>query len=412
MYRGMFVLFKESKSVGSKISMRFVGFDPEEPTPVLQSIDQQVPDGANQIATFDNVDGLTDLLIAGKQLSWLSAKAGIQGRKNGIIIEDSDAYTDTTQLQIAQSNGGVIVWSLTSSSVLSCQEFTITSSYTPPGKKTKATPLLDQDGRSDRFATLPNPRLGQKTIVITRHAVMMMLEEARAFANAPAITAAREMYINHLDQMLQLHEQLDAKLALVETESKAANDKLSEVYKTLEDHLKTTDVTSTVSSATSIVGVILLFTPVAPLGVLLTAGGAIGSIGSTVAQNFFFEPEASKAFVEVINNYNSSSKGLHDLFLNIEKTKQKLIESLTSFLTLLHADPFPDPSVGARPSGTGDPNVHSPYSHQLLNGFSKIASKRFAVLAEGAKPLVDVGVKTATELAEFLGKTYWLHMLS
>lgn len=331
MYRGMFVLYKESKSVASKISMRFAGLDPEEPMPVLQSIDQLVPDGANQIATFENIHGLTDLLIAGKQLSWLSAEACIQGRKKAIIIDDSNAYTDTTQLQIAQTNEVVILRSLTSSSLLSCQELTITSFYTPLEKKTEAIPLLDQEGRSDRFATLPNPRLGQKTIVITRHAVMMMLEEARASANAPAIAAAREIYINDLDQILQLHEQLDAKLALVETESKAATNKLSEVYKTLEDHLMTTNVTSTVGSVTSILGVILLFTPVALLGVALTFGGTVGSISSTAAQKFLFEADASKAFLEVINNYRSSSQGLHDLCQNIENTKKKLIESLMSF---------------------------------------------------------------------------------
>lgn len=65
--------------------MRFVGLDPKDATPVLQSIEQLVPEGACQIATHINGDGLTDLLISGKQLSWLSADDCIRGRKKSSV---------------------------------------------------------------------------------------------------------------------------------------------------------------------------------------------------------------------------------------------------------------------------------------------------------------------------------------
>lgn len=61
--------------------MRFVGLDLEEATPVLQSIEQLVPEDATKLATFENPDVVTDLLIAGEQLSWLSADDCIEGRK-------------------------------------------------------------------------------------------------------------------------------------------------------------------------------------------------------------------------------------------------------------------------------------------------------------------------------------------
>ena len=60
----------------------------------------------------------------------------------------------------------------------------------------------------------------------------------------------------------------------------------------------------------------------------------------------------------------------------------------------------------------GDPDVHTPDSHHPPNGFSKIAFKGLVLGAAGTKPLADVGVKTATELLELLGKTYPLYMLS
>ena len=72
MYRGIFVLYKETLA-DSGVSMRFVGLDAEEATPILQSIAQSVPSGARHIATYTNADQLTDLLIAGEKLLWLSA---------------------------------------------------------------------------------------------------------------------------------------------------------------------------------------------------------------------------------------------------------------------------------------------------------------------------------------------------
>jgi len=404
MYRGVFVLYKETEAADSKISMRFVGLDPEESTPVLQSISHLLPDGANQIATFDNVDGLTDLLIAGKELSWLSAKDCSKRGKKPLIIDNSSAYENTTQLQAAQTSEAITVWSLTSSSLLSHQEFTNTSSDTPPEKKTEVTPTIDQDGGSDRFATLLRARPGQKPLVVTRHAVMNMLKEVRAFANAPEVAAARETYISHLEDFIQLHEQLDEKLALVEIGYKAADNKLTETYNTLKEHLTTTKVTSTVSSAASIVGIILLFTPLAPLGVSLAIGGAVGSVGSG-ARTCLFEADASKSFTEVINNYNSSSQELNNLILNIEKNKELMIESLATFLALLHAFPFPNPHIGTHPSVPKSPGGHTPGLPYIPNGFSSGALTGLAVRVAG-KPLAGVSAKTTAELVALLGKIY------
>ena len=61
--------------------------------------------------------------------------------------------------------------------------------------------------------------------------------------------------------MLQQHELFNDELGLLEINSKSADKTLSDVYQKLESHLKTCKITSTASSAASIVGVNLLFTP-------------------------------------------------------------------------------------------------------------------------------------------------------
>lgn len=406
MYRGMFVLYQESKSVGSKVSMRFVGLDLDEPTPVLQSIEQLVPEGATQIATFDNVDGLTDLLIVGKQLSWLSAEACIHRCQEAIIIDDSNAYTNTTQLELAQTNDIVTVWFLTSSSLLSFQELAITSPSTPPEKKTEATPLLDQDRKSDRFASLPN-RLGQKPIVITRYAVITMLDEAWTFAHAPEINAAREVYIRHLGEMLQLYEELDTKLSQVEAASQAANTKLTEVHKTLEDHIRQSNVTGTTGSITSIVGgVMLLFCT--PVGMAILAAGVVTAVGAPLVQGFLFDKEASNAVTKILENYRASSHDLHEHFDKIEKMKEAAIGSLLAFLALLHTHPFPDPPVRARPNVPGEPNFPAPDHPYHPNGFSNLALNGITGNIAG-KEFVQVGGKFAVKV---LGKIDALYILT
>jgi len=403
MYRGMFVLYQESPHTDAKISMRFVGLDPEEPTPVLQSIDQLVPDGAREIATFDNSDGLSDLLIAGKQLSWLSAEACIQGRKQATVISESSAYTDCTQLEIAQAKSTVTVWSLTVSSVLSSQKFVISSTSTAPVKKTEATPQPVQDQKIDQFSVISNSKLDQKTGIMTRGAVINILQKTRALVHAPEVAAAREKYIEHLDEIIQLYDQLGTNLGLVEAAFKVADGKLSEIYATLDEHLKAAKIASTAGSAASIIGVILLFTPAALLGVGLTIGGAATTVGSSVAQSFFFEPEASQAFTGVINNYNSSSKVLEDLLHKIEKLKENLIDSLTSFLTLVHTYPFPNPGDDTQPKLPKSPAADNPDPPYFPNQFSNIASKGLALSAAGGKSLASVTLKGGTELDKLLG---------
>lgn len=405
MYRGMFVLYKSSPSDGSKVSMRFVGLDPEEKTPVIQSIDQIVPDGATQIATFDNVDGLTDLLIAGKQLSWLSADACIQGRQKAIAIDGSGAYTDSTQLQIVQNKDTIVVWSVIPSSAPTSQEFGVASANTKPMKKTEATAVPDQDQKSDHFALIPRSGADPKTTLVTQNFVKVLLEEARAHAHAPEIAAAREKYIGFLHDTIQLYDQLDTKLAAVDKAAKAADDKLSEVYRVLENHIKETSVASTAGSVASIIGVILLFTPAAPIGAGLAIGGTAATVGSSIAQSFFYEADASKAFTEVIHGYNTSSKALEELLKDIEKTSENLSDALVEFLILVHTYPFPDPLAIATPKLPHPPGVDKPDPPHFPNQFSNIASKGLALkAAEAGSSATSVVLKTGTGVAEVLGE--------
>lgn len=407
MYRGMFVLYKSSPSDGSKVSMRFVGLDPEEETPVIQSIDQIVPDGATQIATFDNADGLSDLLIAGKQLSWLSSDACIRGRLNATAIDDSSAYIGSTQLEVIQNKDTIVVWSVVPSSAPTSQEFSVATSNTKPMKKTEATPAPDQDHKSNHFALIPRSGAEQKTTLITQNVIKVLLEEARARAHAPEIAAAREKYIGFLDDTIQLYDQLDTKLESVIKSAKAADDKLSEVYKTLEEHIKETNIASTVGSAASIIGVILLFTPAAPIGVVLTVGGTATSIGSSVAETFFFEEDASRAFTQVIHDYNIASKALEDLFKEIEKINEKLTDAMVEFLTLVHTYPFPDPSANAAPKLPDAPGVGKPDPPHFPNQFSNMALKGLALkAAEAGSSAASISLKTGTGLAEVLGELF------
>ncbi|KAK2002477.1 hypothetical protein LX36DRAFT_729506 [Colletotrichum falcatum] len=394
MYRGMFVLYKShSLSGGSDVSMRFVGLDPEEETPVVQSIDLVVPDGATQIATFDNADGLTDLLIAGKQLSWLSADACIQGRQAATVIDDSSSYNGLTQLQIVQGKDSVVVWSVAPSSAPTSQEFSVAASNTKPMKRTEATPERDQDRKSNRFALIAGSGSGQKTTLVTQDSVKMLLQEGRAKAHAPEIAAAREKYIGLLNDTIQLSDQLGMKMDSVNKTAKAAEEKLSEVYRNLEDHIQNTNIASTVGSAASILGVILLFTPAALIGVGLTVGGTGTSVGSSIAKTFFYEADASKAFTEVINDYNTSSKALEDLLKDI---------------VLVHTYPFPDPSARAvpkMPDPPGAAGIDSSDPSYVPNQFSNIASKGLALkAAETASSGARVGLKISAELAELLSK--------
>jgi hypothetical protein len=409
MYNGMFVLYKATEDSGHHLSMRFVGLDPDEPNPVLQSIVQIVPDGTAQIATFNNVDGLTDLLLSGNQLSWLSAEACVKGSQHPTVIESSSKHAGCTQLQVCQDKHGISVWSMSAASQLSHQELDTKLSYQPPVKKSDATLSENHDKESDRFLVLPKASPEHKDIVLTRRDVIAMLQQAQATLHAPEISAAREEYITQLNNMLQLYGTQIALLAGVTTAAKVADAKLSEVYDTLESHLEVTKVASTGGSVVSIIGTVMLFFPLSlPLGVALTVAGTATIVSASIADTFFFEPDASHAFQAAISTYQLSSKALGDRLNDIEKLQGKLIEFLTTYLTSVHRYPFPSPRPNARPNvpkgldGHGFDTPHAP------NLYSNVASKGLALRAADleSKALAKAAAKSSAEGAELIGNVH------
>ena len=205
-----------------------------------------------------------------------------------------------------------------------------------------------------------------------------------ASADSSAVASARETYVSYVDKLFLRYDELEAKLAQVESSSQLADNKLSDVYNTLESHLKDAKIASTVGSATSIIGAILLFTPAAPLGVALTFGGAATSIGTGIAQSYFFEKDASEEFAKVVTGYTSSLDALQKLFHDIEATKDNLSQSLEEFLAQLHAHSLPDSGAGKppgapspAPKGPDDPKTpHTPnqFSSAVLQGLANTAT--------------------------------------
>lgn len=175
-YRGLMVLSRESLDDGSEVSLRFVGFDPTKERPVLQSIIQKVPDGACRIAAFDNHEGYTDIIVAGRQLSWRSAAQLYRGSKDAYTAIHSDtAYLDCKQLVIAQTESTLSAWSLKSTGLLSYQEYTVPEDSSAPATMTPIVPMLDQ--QNDRFSVLQHSVLGKKVFVIDHEEKMKILEQ-------------------------------------------------------------------------------------------------------------------------------------------------------------------------------------------------------------------------------------------
>jgi hypothetical protein len=215
---------------------------------------------------------------------------------------------------------------------------------------------------------------------------------------APAIASAREKYVDQLGHMLDLYDQLGPKLSQLETESTAASRKLDEIYKTLDDHLQTTNIASTVGSAVSIVGTIMIFTPLAPVGIGLVAAGVATNLGSNAVAHYSFESDAADGFKDVVDKYTIASQALSSLLQDIENTKTKMAESLTVFLALLATQPPPDPStIGS--GGAPGPGINAP--QHIPNGFSQVALQGAVLGAAGAKPLTALA---AAELTKALGK--------
>ena len=228
-----------------------------------------------------------------------------------------------------------------------------------------------------------------------------------ASADSSAVASARESYVSYVDKLLSRYDELEAKLAQVESSSQSADNKLSDVYNTLESHLKYAKIASTFGSATSILGAILLFTPFVPLGVTVTLGGAATSVGTGLAQTYLFEKDASEEFGKVVSGYMSSFDALQKLFHDIEATKEKLSQSLEEFLAQLHAHSLPDSGAGNTP-GAPSPAPKSPDDPKTVhtpNQFSSVVLQGLVNTAAAGKPLTNVSLKTGAELSELLGKT-------
>jgi hypothetical protein len=395
MYRGMYVLYKESTA---KVSMRFVGLDPEEPSPVLQSIDQIVPEGATQIASFDNADGLSDLLIAGKQLSWLSAQDGIQGRKNLTAIDESNVYAGCTQLQVSNAtDGAMTVRSVAPLATPTSQDFIIPSSGAAPTKTSEAMPIPGQDKTSDSFAVVVS-RAGPDHMItntfVSQSTVDFMFEQLEALAHAPEIAAAREKYINHFETMLSFYDQLDAKLTTYETASQAADSKLTSVYNTLDTHLTNIKIAKTTGDAVAIIGGILCFTPAAIVGAGLIAAGTATSVGAGALGDFLFEHNASEEFGSIMGTYNSASKAVVDTFDDVEKTKKDMADSLAELIKLLRIWPMPQSPPGSqtRMNVPGKPSLPdlNQTQPQGPNGFSQAALRGLSLSPSGLKSLEEI----------------------
>lgn len=395
MYRGMYVLYKENPS---KVSMRFVGLDPEEPHSVLQSIDQVVPEGTTQIASFENADGLSDLLIAGKQLSWLSAGDGIQGRKKPIPIDTSNAYEGCTQLQPTNPTMGAMTVRSVALAQPTSQDFVISSSGAPT-KQSEALPIPGQDKTSDSFAVVvsrPGPGQIITNTFVSQSTVTFMFEELEALAHAPEIAAAREKYINHFEKMLSFYGQLDTQLATFETASQAANTKLTSVYDKLDSHLKDIKIAKTVGDGVAIIGTILCFTPAAAIGAGLLAVGTATSVGADAMGTYLFEPDASKEFGETMETYNSASKAVGDTFKNIETTKEDMADSLAELITMLRTWPMPRSPPGGQTqmSVPGKPDLDLPRFQQRQphapNIFSEVAFRGLSLGPAGWKSLEGI----------------------
>jgi hypothetical protein len=171
LYRGLFVLSKEDT-----LKLRFVGLDPRKPDAVLAPIPQPVPTNASHLASFENKDGKTDLLISGDALTWRSAQDCFSGSKKQTVIADTTA-SNLLQMVVGQKGNLISVWALNRHHSLSYQEFQLDSNG-PPKPLSPSMPLLDNIKGNGRFATLLSPTHGQKIFVVDEANNMKMLEQS------------------------------------------------------------------------------------------------------------------------------------------------------------------------------------------------------------------------------------------
>ncbi|KAF7556288.1 hypothetical protein G7Z17_g1483 [Cylindrodendrum hubeiense] len=177
LYRGLFVLYKESES----IQLRFVGLNPTKANPTLTSIAQPVPDGATKLASFKNKSGLTDLLISGTHgLTYRSAQECFSGSHGApAVVTNDPAFTETTQIHVAQCEEKLSVWSLGNQRTLAYQEFSRPENTGEvPAQLTMAIPLLDEIFGHGRFTAVRNQHQGQKLFIVDGGGVMKVLEQS------------------------------------------------------------------------------------------------------------------------------------------------------------------------------------------------------------------------------------------
>ena len=180
-FRGLFVLWKQNVASKYADELCFVGQDPSKPDSTIEPIFLTVPEGASRIASFNNRDGYTDLIVSGKELLWCSAQQCYKPTSTfpfKTLNNDPDV-SDLSQIRVAQSGDFLSVWCLGRKSLLSYQEFMCQKGESPPLELTPRIHLMKQSDRSDRFAALQHPRLGQKIFVIDQHNAMRMLAQER-----------------------------------------------------------------------------------------------------------------------------------------------------------------------------------------------------------------------------------------
>ena len=197
-YRGLFVLYKQA-STTVPLQLRFVGLDFSFANPTPRSFEVPVPAGARFVASYDNPEGFTDLLVCADTLLWRSAVDCFTESQNPyqrpLIYHSPEGETsyelmstsDPKQVSVAQAGNKISIWTLDQSALLSYQEFQIFAKpplkggnrQSPPQELSPRIPLLEQSSNSDRFACMQDSRLGQKLFVVNDNGMRMsMLQQS------------------------------------------------------------------------------------------------------------------------------------------------------------------------------------------------------------------------------------------
>lgn len=211
--------------------------------------------------------------------------------------------------------------------------------------------------------------------------------------------SAREIYVDNLDRLLWLEEQLGPKLSAMEIASSSAEKMISEARESLASKLTGTNTASTVGYGLSIVGGVLVLTPFALVGAGLIGVGSLTAAGSSVAKSFFFEKDAATAFTQAFNKYNTTSHDIRELSERTEECYEQLAASLALFMSTLQAEILSTPSG---PENTpSNPGIPTPGG---VSSFSLAALQGVASGGSIAKPWLGAGTKSAAQLADWLGK--------